>query len=121
MIKGFKDFLMRGNVVDLAVAVIIGGAFGAVVKSFVTVLMDIIGKVFSTESFSGWTPGGVHLGDFVTAVISFVLVAAAVYFAVVVPLAKLAERRARPQEEAPEEPTAEVALLTEIRDALRAR
>lgn len=120
MLKGFKDFLMRGNVVDLAIAVVIGGAFGKVIEAFVTVIMDLIGKVFSTPNFSGWVPGGIHLGAFLTVLISFVIVAAAVYFMVVVPMNAIAARRAA-GEEAPAAPSEEVTLLTEIRDALNRR
>jgi large conductance mechanosensitive channel len=121
MLKGFKDFLMRGNVVDLAVAVIIAGAFGKVIEALVTVIMDLVGKVGGTPNFSSWAPGGVHLGTFITVLISFVVVAAAVYFLVVVPMNKLAERRARGIEPQPEAPSQEVLLLTEIRDSLRVR
>jgi large conductance mechanosensitive channel len=121
MIKGFKDFLMRGNVVDLAVAVVIGTAFGQVVTAFVAVIMDVIGKLGGTPDFSNWKPGDVKLGAFVTALISFVIVAAAVYFMVVVPMNALAERRRRGVEPEPKAPSEEVILLTEIRDSLRAR
>ena len=121
MIKGFKDFLMRGNVVDLAVAVIIAGAFGKVVEAFVTVIMDLIGKIGGTPNFSAWAPGGVHIGTFLTVLISFVIVAAAVYFMVVVPMNTLAERRKAGVEPEPEAPSEEVILLQEIRDARRAR
>ena len=93
MLKGFKDFLMRGNVVDLAVAVIIAGAFGKVIEAFVTIVMDIIGKLGGQPDFSAWAPGGVHLGSFITVTISFLIIAAAVYAIVVVPLNKIAERR----------------------------
>ena len=121
MLKGFRDFLMRGNVVDLAVAVVIGVAFGTLVKSFVDVVMSLIGKIGSQPNFDAWRPGGVPLGPFITALMTFLIVAAAIYFVVVLPLNKLAERRARgivPETQAPSE---EVALLTEIRDSLKAR
>jgi large conductance mechanosensitive channel len=121
MLKGFKDFIMRGNVVDLAVAVVIGTAFAAVVDAFVVVILDIIGKAGGTPSFSSWVPAGIHVGAFITALISFLIIAAAVYFIVVVPLNALAARRARGQEPETESPSEEVALLTEIRDALRVR
>jgi large conductance mechanosensitive channel len=121
MLKGFKDFLMRGNVVDLAVAVVIGGAFGKVIDSFVTVIMDLVGKAGGTPDFSNWAPGSVHFGSFLTTLVSFIIVAAAVYFMVVMPLNHLAERRAKGEEAATEAPSEEVALLTEIRDALRVR
>lgn len=121
MLKGFKDFLMRGNVVDLAVAVIIAGAFGKVVEAFVTVIMDLIGKIGGTPDFSGWAPGGIHIGTLITVFISFLIIAAAVYFIVVAPMNKLAERRKSAEEPGGDAPSAEVALLTEIRDSLRAR
>lgn len=100
MIKGFKEFILRGNVIDLAVAVVIGAAFGAVIKSFVDdVLMQVIAAIggqpdFSTLSFK-IGEGVIKYGSFLNAVISFLLVAAAVYFIVVLPMNKLAERRAR--------------------------
>ena len=119
MLKGFKDFLMRGNVVDLAVAVVIAGAFGKVIEAFVT--MDLVGKLGGQPDFSGWAPGGVHIGTFITVLISFLIVAAAVYFMVVAPMNKLAEARKAGEVVEEEAPSAEVALLTEIRDSLRAR
>jgi large conductance mechanosensitive channel len=121
MLKGFKDFLMRGNVVDLAVAVVIGAAFGTVVTAFVNVVMSLIGKVGSQPKFDLWRPGDVPLGAFITALVAFLIVAAAIYFVVVMPLNKLAERRARGIEPETKGPSEEVALLTEIRDSLRAR
>ena len=100
MIKGFRDFILRGNVVDLAVAVVIGAAFGAVIKSFVDdILTPIIAAIFGQPDFSGLTftigKGVILYGSFLNAVISFLLIAAAIYFVVVMPLNKLAERRAR--------------------------
>ncbi|GAB3881244.1 large conductance mechanosensitive channel protein MscL [Terrabacter terrigena] len=121
MIKGFKDFLMRGNVVDLAVAVVIGTAFGKVVDAFVKIIMDLIGKVGGQPNFSSFTPGGVSVGGFLTALVSFLIVAAAVYFMVVVPMNLLAERRKRGVEPEPQAPSEEIILLQEIRDALRVR
>ena len=121
MLKGFKDFLMRGNVVDLAVAVVIGTSFAAVVNAFVKVIMDLLGKLGGTPDFSNYKPGGVALGAFITALISFVIVAAAVYFFVVVPMNHLAQLRKKGVEPEPEAPSEEVILLTEIRDSLRAR
>lgn len=121
MVKGFKDFLLRGNVVDLAVAVVIGTAFAKVVEAFVVIIMDLIGLVGGTPDFSQWNPGGVSVGGFLTQVIAFIIVAFAVYLLVVVPMNKLAERRKRGEEPEPEAPSEEVILLTEIRDALRIR
>ena len=108
MLKGFKDFIMRGNVVDLAVAVVIGAAFGAVVTAFVADLITpLIAAIAGKPDFSGLTFTVNHskflYGAFVNAVVSFLLIAAAIYFAVVVPMNKLAERRARGQ--APDDPT----------------
>lgn len=125
MLKGFKDFIMRGNVIDLAVAVIIAGAFGKVIEAFVTVIMDLVGKVGGQPNFSSWAPGGVHLGTLLTVTISFLIVAAAVYFIVVVPMNHIAARRKTGEEpaagEEPEASSDAVILLAEIRDALRAR
>lgn len=106
MIREFRDFLLRGNVIDLAVAVVIGAAFGAVVTSFVgNVLTPLLGLLrvpnFSTLVFiAGDTP--VPYGLFLNALISFVLIAGAIFFAVVKPMNALAARRAAKE---PGEPT----------------
>jgi len=121
MIKGFKDFLMRGNIIDLAVAFVIATAFTKVIDAFVRVIMDLVGKLGGVPNFSDWRPGGVALGAFITALISFVIVAAAVYFMVVVPMNALAERRKRSGVVDTEPPSEEIILLTEIRDSLRVR
>lgn len=120
MLKGFKDFLMRGNVVDLAVAVVVGTAFGRIVDSFVALIMGLIGKLGGQPDFSAWRPGGLAVGEFINAIISFLIIAAAVYFIVVVPMNTIAARRAKHEEAETESPSEEVALLTEIRDELRA-
>ena len=98
MLKEFRDFLLRGNVIDLAVAVVIGAAFGAVVTSFVTnVLTPLLGLIgvpdFSTLAII--TPGGavISYGVFLNALISFVLIAAAIFFFVVKPMNSLEKRR----------------------------
>lgn len=124
MIKGFRTFLLRGNVVDLAVAVVIGAAFGAVVAAFATDLIGgLIGVVGGTTDFedAGFTVNGSRIvyGSTVTALINFVIVAAVIYFVVVVPMQKLAELRGR--EAADEEAVLpdETILLREIRDLLR--
>jgi len=126
MLKGFKDFILRGNVVELAVAVVIGAAFGAIVTSFTErIIQPLINAITPSDS-----PGlGVHVIagkestyiDFaavITAAINFLIVAAVVYFVIVLPLNKLKERRERGVEPGPSEPT-DVELLTEIRDLLR--
>jgi large conductance mechanosensitive channel len=118
MLKGFKDFVMRGNLVELAVAFIIAASFGAVVKSFVDVLIDLIGKVGGTPNFSRYQPGGVSVGAFLTALIAFLILAAVVYFFVVKPY-EAAKARMFPSTPTDEAPDADVALLTEIRDLLR--
>jgi large conductance mechanosensitive channel len=115
MIKGFRDFIMRGNVVDLAVAVVIGAAFGAVVTAFVKdIITPLIAAIFGQPDFSGLTftiNGSKFLyGEFINAVVSFLLIALAVYFVVVVPMNKLAERRARGQ--APADPFCTSALAS---------
>ena len=122
MIKGFKDFLMRGNVVDLAVAVVIGTAFAAVVKAFSEGFIgSILGKLGGQRNFDDVAPGGINIGTTITALISFVITAAAVYFMVVVPINKLSQLRRRPEEETPVVVSEDVALLTEIRDLLAQR
>jgi large conductance mechanosensitive channel len=108
MLKGFKDFLMRGNVVDLAVAVVIGGAFGAVVAALVKdLLTPLIAAIVGKPDFSAITltvnGSQFFVGDFINALVSFVLVAAAVYFFVVTPMNMLAEKRKRG--EVPADPT----------------
>lgn len=108
MIKGFKEFLLRGNVVDLAVAVVIGGAFGAVVAALVKdLLTPLIAAIVGQPDFSAivFTVNGSQflIGDFINALLSFVLVAAAIYFFVVTPMNMMVERRRRGQ--APADPT----------------
>lgn len=81
--KGFKDFVMRGNLVELAVAFVIGAAFATVVKAFTDVVLSLIGKVGGNPNFNTITPGGVPVGAFLTATVAFLVVAAVVYFFVV--------------------------------------
>ena len=125
MLKGFKDFITRGNVVDLAIGVIIGAAFGKVVDALVnSVLMPAIAAVFGTQDFNSWLAfGDIKIGVLITALVNFLIVAAAIYFAIVLPLNKLAERKAAKAgltpEEAEEDP--QLVLLTQIRDELKAR
>ena len=126
MLKGFKEFIMRGNVVDLAIAVVIGAAFGAVVKSFVADFMTpLIAAIGGKHDFSKLTFTLHHskffYGDFVNVLIAFLLIAAAIYFVVVMPLNKLAERRAAKVaagEPDPEPKPDEIVLLEQIRDLL---
>jgi large conductance mechanosensitive channel len=121
MIKGFRDFLLRGNVVDLAVAVIIGAAFGAVVTSLVEdVITPLIGAIGGQPDFSALVLGPINIGNFLNALLSFLIIALVVYFLIVVPMNRIMER-ARQQTEtaAPPAPTKEEVLLAEIRDLLR--
>jgi large conductance mechanosensitive channel len=123
MIKGFRDFILRGNVVELAIAFVMGVAFSAVVTAFSKDFIGgIIGAIGGTPDFNN---AGVTINDSkivygstITALINFVIVAAVIYFLIVVPMNMLAERRRRGDEDAPG-PSEEVALLTEIRDLLK--
>ena len=126
MIKGFKDFLLRGNVVDLAVAVVIGLAFGMVVTAFTADFIGgIIGAIGGSPDFgtAGFTVNGspIIIGSTINALINFVIVAAAVYFFVVVPVNKLMERRKRGEEPEVQATSEDIVLLQEIRDLLRQR
>jgi large conductance mechanosensitive channel len=124
MLKGFKDFLLRGNIVELAVAVVIGTAFTALVTSFTTSFLEpLIGLLGGGGELGGVAKvNGQEFtwGAFVNAVITFVLTAAVCYFLLMVPLKRIMERRRRGEEPGPAEPT-EIALLIEIRDLLRAQ
>jgi len=124
MIKGFREFLLRGNIVDLAVAVILGVAFGGVVRAFSDDFVGgIIGIIGGSPDFgrAGVTINGsrVIYGSTLTAAINFVIVAAVIYFVFVLPLKAMMDRGQAP-EESPA-PTDEALLLAEIRDELRAR
>ena len=118
--KGFKEFLLRGNLVELAVAFVIGGAFATVVTAFTTMFMDIIGKLGGTPDFSAWNPGGISVGAFLTALVAFVIMAAIVYFGVVLPYNKAKAKFEKPAEDEAAAPTTEE-LLTQIRDSLVAK
>ena len=112
---GFKNFILRGNLVELAVAFIMGLAFATVVTATVTMIMDLIGKVGGTPNFSTYNPGGVSVGAWITAVIAFLILAAVVYFLIVMPYTKAKERYFPIDDEGTPE---DVRLLTEIRDLL---
>lgn len=117
--KGFKEFIMRGNLIQTAVAFIIGTAFAAVVSTFTNVILSLIALVLGGRepNFDNWAPGGIPVGTFLTAFISFLMVAAVVYFAIVKPMNALEARRKKGQEDEGIPPT-EADLLTEIRDLL---
>ncbi|BBH16893.1 hypothetical protein Back2_11800 [Nocardioides baekrokdamisoli] len=115
--SGFRKFLLQGDLVSVAVAFVIGGAFATVVKAFVAIIMDLIGKAGGTPNFSSYAPHGVHVGDFITALVAFVILAAVVYYAVVVPYTK-AKDKFFPTPASVEGETVE-SLLGEIRDSLK--
>jgi large conductance mechanosensitive channel len=127
MLKGFKEFIMRGNVIDLAVAFVIGLAFGQVVTAIVDGLINpIIAAIFGKTDLTGVMSFTINdarfsIGLILDALINFLAVAAAIYFLIVMPMNKLAERRARGAEPEPDPLTVDQQLLTEIRDSLRTR
>jgi len=126
MIQEFRDFIFRGNVVDLAVAVVLGVAFGAIVTSLVEDIITPLLGIFGAPDFSAWTialgDAEVRIGTFINTLISFITIAAVIFFLVVKPSNRIAAMRAEESEE-PEEPAgpSEIDLLTEIRDELRKR
>jgi large conductance mechanosensitive channel len=129
MIKGFKEFILRGNVVDLAVAVVIGAAFGTIVTAFTDKIVNPIiaslggadagGLGFSLRSSTAALKESTFL-DFavITAAINFLIIAGVIYLVLVVPMNKLAERRKRGEAPVEAVPTEDVVLLKEIRDLL---
>ncbi|GAA4688037.1 large conductance mechanosensitive channel [Promicromonospora umidemergens] len=129
MLQGFKEFITRGNVLDLAVAVVIGGAFSAVINGLVEgFIMPLIGWLVGAPDFTAiafsvpnWRGGSTvfPIGSFIQGLIMFLLIAAAVYFFVIVPINKLKSLRKSPEEVVEEAAAEEVVLLTEIRDLLR--
>jgi large conductance mechanosensitive channel len=127
MFKGFKDFLMRGNVVDLAVAVVIGAAFtkvvGGLLDGVINPLIAAVAGKPNLDSVGAFTLNNAKfsIGLVLTPLVNFVCIAATIYFLVVVPLNKLAERRARGVIRETEALSEEISLLTEIRDSLSVR
>ena len=144
MIKGFKEFIAQGNALELAVAVIIGGAFKPIVDSITKVIMTIIGQLIGQPNFDSLgafslyqdgkhtfhlatakelaaNPDGfVMPGEIVTTIINFILIAIAVYFAIVMPMNTIKERLAKQKAEEEANEVTDVELLTEIRDLLSA-
>jgi large conductance mechanosensitive channel len=116
--SGFRKFVMHGNLVELAVAFVIAAAFGTVVKAFVAVIMSLVGKIGGQQNFDEIKPGGVPIGIFITSLVGFIILSAVVYFFVIKPYEAAKDRFSTPEEAAT---GAEIALLTEIRDSLRAR
>lgn len=116
--RGFKEFMTRGNLVELGVAVIIGTAFAAVVKAFTDILLDIVGKIGGQPDFSRVSVAGLSLGPFLSALFAFLLTGFVLYFFVVLPFNKLSAAR---EEKEPAVAASTEELLTEIRDLLRDR
>ncbi|GAA4362178.1 large conductance mechanosensitive channel protein MscL [Paeniglutamicibacter cryotolerans] len=129
MLKGFRDFIMKGNVVDLAVAVVIGAAFGAVITALVgNIIMPLISALVGSPNFDAFLVLDINgnkilFGAFLTVLVNFLLIAAAIYFIVVLPMNKITARaearRGIVEEELPMDP--QVELLAEIRDELKRR
>lgn len=133
MIQGFKDFISRGNAIDLAVGVVIGAAFGEVITALVEDFLNpLIGALFGKPDFNSLfefqikllgDPAVVRPGVFLTALLNFIVVAAALYFVVVVPINAMNKRRDAlldlEKAEDDDEVSPEVLLLTEIRDSLK--
>ena len=139
MLKGFRDFITKGNVIDLAVGIVIGAAFTALVGAFVTNFINPLIGLFGSKSLNDYVwcikapdgaPNcidpkthalvgvGIGWGAMLSAIITFLLTALVVYFVFVVPMNKYRARNASPEEEAEAE---EITVLKEIRDALQAR
>jgi large conductance mechanosensitive channel len=124
VIKEFRDFILRGNVIDLAVAVVIGAAFGAVVTAFVgSIITPLIAAIVGKPDFSAltFTINGSRFtyGVFLNALISFLSIAAVIFFLVVKPMNTIMTRIKRDDEPASDAPAEDIVLLTEIRDALK--
>jgi large conductance mechanosensitive channel len=119
MLKDFKEFALKGNVVDLAVAVIIGAAFGTIISSLVDdvitpLLLTPALKLANAENIDKLTWGSVHYGKFLSAIIKFVIIAFVLFL-----LVRFMSKIIRKKEAAPAGPTPTEQLLTEIRDELR--
>ena len=125
MINGFRDFILRGNVVDLAVGVVTGAAFAALITAFGTAFLN---PLISVVSGGGKNGAAFQIGNtvfpyglFITAIITFLLTMAIIYFVVVVPMTAAVNKLKRDDKPAIAQPSNEEKLLVEIRDALRAR
>lgn len=124
MLKEFREFILRGNVLDLAVAVIMGAAFGAIIDSLVKdVIMNIIAGIGGAPDFSSvaipFLKSQLGIGKLINAIIGFLVVAAALFFIVIKPVNTLMARMKKEEAAAPPAPSAEEKLLGEIRDLLK--
>lgn len=123
MYQEFKDFAFKGDIVSLAIAFVMAAAFGVVVAALVdNIVMPIVGIIFGEPSFNNLTltvnNSIIYYGAFITAIVRFLAIAAGVFFFIVKPYKAYQERTAADEEEAPAEPSDDIKLLTEIRDAL---
>ena len=126
MVKEFKDFILRGNVIDLAVAVVIGAAFGAVVTSFVaSFITPLIAAIGGDPDFSAlaFTINGSRFtyGSFFNALLAFLIIALVIFLVIVKPMNALQKRAAAKDQPGSDAPAEDIVLLTEIRDELRSR
>ena len=123
ILKEFKDFITKGNLIEIAVGLVMALAFTAVINALVSnILMPLIAAIFGQPSFDDLTvtlnDAVIPYGAFITALVTFLLIAAAVFFFVVKPYNAWKARKARTEEAAPAEPAEEIVLLREIRDRL---
>lgn len=115
MLKEFKEFALKGNMVDLAVGIVIGAAFGAIVSSLVDdIFMPIIGLIIGNIDFSTLVLGPMNIGLFINAVVKFIIIAFALFLVV-----KGMNSMKKKEEAKPAAPAADIVLLTEIRDLLK--
>lgn len=116
MIKEFRDFVNRGNIVEIAVAFVMGIAFGSVVTSLTEdIINPIVGKILTVDDLSSWDIAEIRIGAFLVAVLNFLIVALVMFFVV------KAYNRVSTKAEEESTPSEEVRLLTEIRDSLQTR
>ena len=128
MLKEFKDFIMRPSLIDIGVGLVMAAALGAVITAMVdNILMPIVGLIFGEPSFDSVMAyntaadgtGGIRIGSFITALITFAMIGAAVFFFIIKPYKAAMDRQAGPaEEEAPTPDPEDIVLLREIRDAL---
>jgi large conductance mechanosensitive channel len=126
ILKEFKDFITRGNLIEIAVGLVIALAFSAVINALVnSLLMPLIAAIVGKPTFDDLTltlnGAVIPYGTFITAIVTFLLIAAAVFFFIVKPYNMWKARRAKAEEAAPAAPAEEIVLLREIRDRLGAR
>lgn len=117
MLKGFRDFLFRGNAIDLAVGVIIGAAFTGIVNALAEgLLTPLIGMIFGQTDFSSWNFGPFQFGTLLNAIVSFLITAFVLYFLIVAPMNSMMKRMKAEEAVEPPAPSVQEKLLTEIRD-----